>query len=80
MTELQHRSIRGAVRERAVDGRSQTFQKHEAVSALLHGGMGYDTLDFPVGVLALYDPARLSVLDSAIDSVSLAQLLGGRRP
>ena len=40
-TELQHRSIeaiRGAVRERAVNGRAQLCSKHEAVRALLQGG------------------------------------------
>ena len=43
-------------------------------SALLQGGPVYDTLDFPVGGLALYDATRLSVADSAVDSVSLTQL------
>ena len=75
-TELQHRSIeasRGAVRERAVNGRARLSSLHEAVRALLQGGPGYDTLDFPVGGLALYDATRLSV--PAVDSVSLTQLL-----
>ena len=51
---------------------AQTFSKHEAVSARLHGGVGFDTLDLPVGGLALCYPARLSVPDSAVDLVSLA--------
>ena len=50
----------------------KTFSKHEAVSAVLHGGLGYVSLDLPVGGLALYDPARLSVPDY---SVSLEKLL-----
>ena len=79
-TELQHRyieAIRGAVRDCAVDGRAQFFSKHEAVRALLQGGPGYNTLDFSVGGSALYDATRLSVPDSAVDSVSLTQLLWG---
>ena len=75
---MQHRSIeaiRGAVRELAIDGRAQLFSKHEAVRALLQGGPGYGTLDFPAGGLALYDATRLSVPDSAVDSVSLTELL-----
>ena len=55
----------------------QKKKKHECIRALLHGGPGYDTLDFPVGGLVLYDPARLSVSDSAVDTVSLTQLLRG---
>ena len=49
-TEMQHCSmeaIRG-VREREVNGRAHTFSKHEAVRALLQGGPGSDTLDFPL--------------------------------
>ena len=48
--------MRGVVRETAVDGRSRAFSKHEAVSALLQGGAGYDALDSLRGGMALYDP------------------------
>ena len=56
---------------RAVDGRGQLFSKHELVRALLQVGLGYDTLDFR----CLNDTTRLSVPDSAVDSVSFTQLL-----
>ena len=49
----------------------------KAFRALLHGGPGYDTLDSSVGGVARDDPARLSVPDSAVDSVSLAQRARG---
>ena len=77
VTELQQRfivPILVAVRERAIE-RAHLFSKDEVVRALLHAGPGYDTLDSSVGGLALSDPARLSVPDSAVDSVSLAYLL-----
>ena len=54
-THLQ-RGDTGSGPERAVDGRSRAFSKHEAVSALLQGGAGYDVLDSPRCGLALYDP------------------------
>ena len=71
MTELQHPSVEGicvAVRERTMNGRSQTFSKHEAVGALLEWGMTPWWLG-PVR------PRALSVPNSAVDSVSLAKLL-----
>ena len=67
VTEIQHPSIegiRGAVRERAVDGRSQTFSKHETDSALLHGGMGMTPWTFPLVVWPCTTP-RASVLGAA---------------
>ena len=78
VTELQQRSIesiRGAVRERAVGERAHLFLTHEAVRALLHGGLGTIPWTRPMVAWPLYDPPRLSVPDSAVDSVSLAHLL-----
>ena len=51
--------IRGAVRGRAVDGRSWAFLQHEAVSALLQGGAGYDALDALRWWLGIVRPPRV---------------------
>ena len=70
VSELQHRSIegiRGAVRERTVGGRSQTFSKHEAVSALLRGG----------GMVRTPWTLPLVAWPCTTPRVSLAQLLWG---
>ena len=55
-TYLQRGDTGSGPRGRALDGRSRAFPKHEAVSALLQCGAGYDALDSPVGGLTLYDP------------------------
>ena len=51
------------------------FQSVKPFARFCRVGRGYDTLNFPTDGLALYDATRLSVPDSAVDSVSLTQPL-----